>query len=96
MANESVRHHGFGAKDKRGRKVGVRIKTFEVKFKASPDAKMWYPIEPGYYYALNVWGTRDGKPFGPIQSTRYFPTIAKRDAALRTYLTGATKRAGGK
>lgn len=87
----------FGLLDKQGREIGARIVTFEVTFRPAPeDARSWQTVAPGHYYGLNVWATRNGVPFGAIQSDRYFSTIAARHKALVKYIADAKKRAAKK
>ena len=85
----------FGIFDPRGREIGAQIRTFDATFEPIPEGDAWYyHMEPGHYYALKVWATRDGKPFGAMQSTRFFKTIEERQGAIDKYLKYAQKRAG--
>ena len=83
--------------DKFGREIGAQIRTFEVTF--SPEkptgetSHCWYEIEPGDYYGLHVWATRNDKLYGPVQPDHYYKTIDDRNKAIEKYLTSAQKRA---
>jgi len=91
--NPEIKYVDFGIKDKLNRNIGVNITTYHVTFAQAPeDARMWYAIDAGDYYALHTWITRDGKNYGAIQPNKYFKTAQERETAINKYLTETRKR----
>lgn len=94
VINNKVEHYYFHATDRFNRRVGANINTYEVDFIATPDdAICGYGFEPGIYFGLHVWATRNSENYGAVQRDRYFKTAQERQAAIDKYLDGARKRA---
>ena len=92
--NKEYKLVSLGYNDPRGRAMGARIFTGEVNFVPAPeDARSWYNIEPGHYFAFEPHATRDGITYGPIQKLQYFKTEQERFVAIEKYLNSARKRA---
>lgn len=84
----------FGEVDNRNREIGAEISTYEAIFAELPEtACAWCSQEPGHYYGLRCWATRNGETFGAIQPEKLFKTTAQRDVAIAKYITSAKKRA---
>lgn len=84
----------FGAVDKFGRRIGATIRTSVVTFTPVPEGQNYgYRMIPGTYFSFRPSATRNEAEYGASQSTQYFDTEAKREAAIAKYLTGAQKRA---
>ena len=84
----------FGVEDDRGRVVGAIITRSTVVFEALPeDARGGWATPPGFYYRAMCRATRDGIPYGRLQSGTYHATEAEREERIRSYLKNATARA---
>lgn len=86
-------HHDFGVMDKRCRRIGANIYTFEVDFELKPEALGGWTVDPGHYFVFQPNTTRNGQDYGPVQPWHLFVTTQERDAAIAKYLDGARKRA---
>jgi hypothetical protein len=96
-ANDRKEIVNFGFTDNRNREIGAEISTYDAIFTELPEtACVWHNLEPGYYYGLRCWATRNGRTYGAIQPNQFFRTIAERDNAIAKYLTSAKKRAAVK
>lgn len=85
--------HSYGLVDKQGRAVGCIINTCIATFVEAPaDYRYGTSSKPaGVYFAFRPQATRDGKRFGPWQTTRYFNTAEERETAIAIYLRKAKK-----
>jgi len=81
-----------GIADKQGRMIGAKISTWEETFQAVPDdVTSWYNLTPGTHLALRTMTTRNDRPFGAMQGTKYFMNRTERDAEIARY-TAYTQR----
>lgn len=82
----------FGYADSKDRQIGARISRFTVSY--APSGRNYgYLAIPGTYAGFQPHASRNGTPFGAIQSVRTFDTAEEREAAIRKYVAAATKRA---
>lgn len=89
---ESVTHEGMNV-DAKGRAHGLILKTFEVDFvEVQVDAKSFYSIKPGHYFAASMQSSKDGKAFGASQKTQYFKTREERTAEIIKRLGSMLKK----
>lgn len=94
VINNKVEHYYFHAIDKFNRRIGANVRTYEVDFITAPDGTvMGYSVDPGVYFGLHVWATRNSVNYGAVQPDRYFKTAQERQVAIDKYLDGARKRA---
>ena len=94
------------AVDQQGRALGTVVKTSEVTFVPAPKlAQSGYTIPPGYYFALSVSLSRDGKYYDAagakklipvplrLEEEMLFSSEVRRQRAINRYLIEARKRA---
>ena len=99
--NKGTVRHGFGITDSKGRSVGALLIITTVEYAANgytferpgPFGHLGLEVEPGTYYVVQPWATRDGETFGATQPDRRFKTKAGRDAYVTEYLANAERRA---
>lgn len=91
----NTEHVDFGLSDSRGRKIGARIRTYrQDRVPAIGSNTLLAPDSLGTgWFVLDVHATRDGKPYGASQATRYFESATARSIATDRYLADARKRA---
>lgn len=89
---------GFGFFDKKGREIGMEVRSFECDFVEIPAGSTgtYYTIEPGHYFAAITQATRDGKGFGAGQRTHYFKTEEERSIYLAKRWNDSLKAAAAK
>lgn len=90
-----VQHVDFGCADARGRPVGAELMTWEMDLVPLSDGEMvcFWGLPAGHVYCWETHGTREGRRFGPLQSTHICRTAEERDAGLARYVETATRRA---
>ena len=95
FVNEGRESHNWGFNDKKGRALGSRIAfSVQVFEEVGPGHDEVYCLaEPGIYFCWIGQATRNGEPFGAMQSWNYCKTAAERFAAVEKYLSGARTRA---
>jgi hypothetical protein len=91
--------HAFGHRDRLGREIGASIwlHTVDVTEGATPrpydHANLWWPSEPGRYFAVDFAATRDRMAYGASQPRWHYHTEAERAAHVARYLKQAAKAA---
>lgn len=83
----------FELRDKKGRRVGAQVVLTVETLAPAPEGEYGYTQPPGTYFCFRPSATRNGKPFGAIQTKRFFATFEERDAEVKRYFDAAVKRA---
>lgn len=95
IRNLVIEHIGFGLLDDRGRRIGIHVYTGEVITRERTGEDSTYlelPYRPGRLFVGRTWITRDGEPFGAVQSYQYYDDEYERDADLSRKVKSAKER----
>ncbi len=98
IGGTTVITHDFGVVDSKCRKVGAQVSMQSYEFVQATDEQVkagigYHDMEPGVYCSFCPHALRDGKPFGALQTRRYFNSEYAMASAVAKYFADAKKRA---